>query len=112
MNQRRLKRYSIFIETKIESNDFRTHGVAVNFNHKGVGLCCLTPLRVKNDILLTFFFNDEQGTIHSESIKGIIRWAKTFGPLQTGGVEFSETLSEENHFVTLSHIEMTKEAEG
>lgn len=35
MIQRRLKRYSLFIETKIESSDFRTDGVAVNFSYNG-----------------------------------------------------------------------------
>lgn len=112
MNQRKLRRYSIFIEAKIESNDFRVHCVAVNFSYKGVGLCCLTPLAVKSEVLLTFHFNDEQGKVHSESVKGVIRWAKNFGPLQTAGVEFSEALSEDHHFVTLSHIEKAKEFEG
>lgn len=112
MKQRKLRRYSIFVEAKIESNDFRVHGVAVNFSYKGVGVCCLTPLAVKSEVSLTFYFNDEQGKVHSESINGIIRWAKNFGHLQTGGIEFSEELSEENHFVILSHIEMAKEFEG
>jgi hypothetical protein len=49
--------------------------------------------------------------IHSESINGVVRWAKNFGHLQTGGIEFSEPLSEESHFVTLSHIEMAKDLE-
>jgi hypothetical protein len=112
MKQRKLRRYSIFIEAKLESNDFRVHGVAVNFSYKGVGLCCLTPLAVKSEVLLTFFFNNEQGAVHSESVKGVIRWAKNFGHLQTGGVEFTEELSEDSHFVILSHIEMAKEFEG
>lgn len=112
MKQRKLRRYSIFVEAKIESNDFSVHGVAVNFSYKGVGVCCLTPLAPKSEVSLTFYFNDEQGAVHSESVNGIIRWAKNFGHIQTGGIEFSEELSEENHFIILSHIEMAKEFEG
>lgn len=112
MNQRRMKRYSIFVETKAESDPIRADGIAVNFSYQGVGLCSLTPLPIDSKVRLTFRFNDEQGNAHSESILGIVRWARSFGPLQTSGIEFSSPLDEENHFVTLSQIEMAKELEN
>lgn len=112
MTQRRLRRYNLFIEVKVEGDSLRAHGVAVNFSYKGVGICCLSPLQLKTDVLLTFYFVDEKGAILSETIKGVVRWAKNFGHLQTGGVEFTEELNEENHFLTLSHLELVKELEG
>ena len=112
MTPRRPRRYNLFIEVKVEGDHLRAHGVAVNFNDKGVGICCLSPLRINSDALLTFYFVDEKEAILSETIKGTIRWTKNFGHLQTGGVEFTEAPNEEDHFITLSHIEMVKEFEN
>ena len=112
MNRKRPRRYSLFVEVKVEGTDLRAHGVAVNFNYKGVGICCLSPLRPQTEVLLTFYFMDEKEALLSETAKGIIRWTKNFGHLQTGGVEFIEALNDEAHFLTLSHIELAKEFEG
>lgn len=111
MTQRRPRRYNLFIEVKAEGKDLRAHGVAVNFSYKGVGICTLSPLQPNTEVLLTFYFVDEKGSILTETIKGIIRWTKNFGHLQTGGVEFTEPLNEETNFLALSHIELVKEFE-
>ncbi|GEM_PF-6491201 len=114
MTQRRPRRYNLFVEVKIEGiegNDLRAHGVAVNFNYRGVGVCCLSPLQMGAEVLLTFYFIDEKDSVLTETARGTIRWTKNFGHLQTGGVEFSKPLHEESHFLTLSHIELVKEFE-
>lgn len=111
MTQRRPRRYNLFIEVKIEGKDMRAHGVAVNFSYKGVGICSLSPLPPNTEAVLTFYFPDERGAILSEIAKGVIRWTRNFGHLQTGGIEFIEPLNEDTNFLTLSHIELVKELE-
>lgn len=112
MNQRKIKRYTLFIEARIESEGARISGVAVNLNSKGIGICCLTPIQIGSKAVITLYFHDKKEGLLSESARGTIKWAQTFGSLNAAGMEFSEELNEEDHFLILSHIELVKDFEA
>jgi hypothetical protein len=112
MNQRKVRRYSLFIEARLESRGNRINGVAVNLSAKGVGICCLTPIQIGSEAVITLYFHDKREGLLSESVQGKIKWTETFGTLSAAGIEFSRDLNEEDHFLILSHIEILKEFEN
>ena len=111
MNQRKIRRYSLFIEARLESREVQVIGVAVNLSSRGVGICCLTPIHMESEVVITLYFHDKREGVLSESVGGMIKWAQNFGTLNAAGIEFSADLNEEDHFLILSHIELVKEFE-
>jgi hypothetical protein len=112
MNQRKVKRYSLFIEARLESGGSQINGVAVNLSARGVGICCLTPIQIGSKAVITLYFHDKREGLLSESIQGTVKWSHDFKTLNAAGIEFSGDLSEEDHFLILSHIELIKEYES
>jgi len=110
VSKRQLQRYNIYIETAMETQGHRTEGVTVNVSHAGVCVCCLSPVGAKTHVSLTFYFQDKRAGMLFESVAGVVRWEQKFGRLFMVGVEFYAPLNEENHFLILSHIELTKES--
>ena len=108
LNRRKLKRYSIYVETDIDAQDKRTEGVTVNFSFTGVCICSLSPFGAKASVFLTFYFQDKKAGILYESVQGVVQWEQKFGRLFMVGVQFPAPLNEENHFLILSHIELAK----
>lgn len=111
MNQRKVRRYSLFIEARLEAKGVQINGVAVNLSARGVGICCLSPTQMGSEAVITLFFYDKREGLLSESVRGTIKWTQTFGTLNAAGIEFSGDLNEEDHFLILSHIEIVKEFE-
>jgi hypothetical protein len=109
VSKRKLQRYNIFIETAIEAQGNRVEGVTVNVSPTGVCCCCLSPLGAKAAVSLTFYFQDKRAGILYESVPGVVRWEQKFGRLFMVGAQFNAPLNVDNHFLILSHIELTKE---
>lgn len=112
MNQRKVRRYSLFIEAKLESKGIAVTGVAVNLSARGIGICCLTPIQIGSEATATLHFYDKREGLLAESVQGTIKWTQNFGGLHAAGIEFSRDLNEEDHFLILSHIEIMKEFEN
>jgi hypothetical protein len=112
MNQRKVRRYSLFIEAKLESKGIRVNGVAVNLSARGVGICCLTPIQIGSEATITLHFYDKREGLLAESAQGTVKWTQSFESLNAAGIEFSHDLNEEDHFLILSHIEILKEFEN
>ena len=109
VSTRKLPRYNIYIETAVEAQGHRVEAVTVNANPKGVCCCCLTPFGAKAPVSITFYFQDKRAGILYESVSGVVQWEQKFGRLFMVGVQFNAPLNENDHFLILSHIELTKE---
>lgn len=109
MSNRQLPRHTVFIETKIQAQGHQTEGVTVNVSTTGVCICGLSPFGAKSPVTLTFYFQDKRAGMLFESVPGVVQWEQKFGRLFMVGVQFNAPLNEEDHFLILSHIELTKE---
>ncbi len=110
MSTRKLQRYNIYLEAAIEAQGHRIEGVTVNLSSTGVCFCCLSPSGAKAPVSMTFYFQDKRAGILYESVSGVVRWEQKFGRLFMVGAQFHAPLNEDDHFLILSHIELTKEA--
>ena len=109
MSRRQLPRHNVFIETAIEARGQRIEGVTVNASSTGVCICCLSPVGAKAPISLTFYFQDKRAGMLFESVSGVVHWEQKFGRLFIVGAQFQAPLNEDDHFLILSNIELTKE---
>jgi len=109
VSTRKLQRYNLFIETGIEAQGHRGEGVTVNISSTGVCLCCLGPYGAKAPITLTFYFQDKRAGVLYEKVSGVVQWEQKFGRLFMVGAQFNTPLNVDDHFLLLSHIELTKE---
>ena len=109
MSKRKLQRYNLYIETAIEAQGNRIEGVTVNVSPTGVCCCCLSPFGAKAPVSLTFYFQDKTAGMLYESVSGVIQWEQKFGRLFMVGAQFNAPLNVDDHFLILSHIELTKE---
>lgn len=109
MSTRKLQRYNIFLEAAIEAQGHRIEGVTVNISPTGACFCCLSPVGARTPVSMTFYFQDKRAGVLYESVQGVVRWEQKFGRLFMVGAQFNAPLNEDDHFLILSHIELTKE---
>jgi hypothetical protein len=109
VSRRPLPRYSIYLEATIEARGERSEGVTVNLSATGACVCCLGPMGAKAPVSITFYFRDARAGLLFESIAGVVKWEQKFGRLFMVGVQFQAPLNEDEHFLLLSHIELTKD---
>lgn len=84
--------------------------MTVNLSPTGACVCCLSPFGAKAPVSMTFYFQDKRAGVLYESVAGVVRWEQKFGRLFMVGAQFHDPLNEEDHFLILSHIELTKES--